>query len=88
MVVGSPDEKADLEYSVYNHNHWRWLSMLTAERNRDIARYVGSSPRAPAKKNQEGRWVFCEGRTIDEVLDAARAGCNLARRSAPLRIEE
>ena len=61
--------------------------MLTAERNHDITRYKGGSPRAPVKKNQEGQWDFWEGRIIEKVLDAARAGRSLAH-VAPLSVRE
>ena len=59
-----PEElNADPEFFIDNHHRW-------SERKRDIAHYVG--PR-PAKKNQAGRWAFWEGRTMNEVLGAARA---------------
>ena len=80
-----PDElKADPRYS--SDNQYQWLSILAAKRRRDIGRYAGGDPKAPAKNNCEGRWNFWEGRTIEEVLDAVRAGRNVARRTAAPRV--
>ena len=80
-----PEElKADPTYSA-NDQH-RWLSILAAERRRDIGRYAGGGPKALAKNNCEGRWNFWEGRTVEEVLKAVRAGRNVAHRTAAPRV--
>ena len=80
-----PDElKADPGYSANNQH--QWFSILVAERRRDIGRYAGGGPKAPAKNNRDGRWNFWEGRTVEEVLNAVRAGRNIARRTAAPRV--
>ena len=80
-----PDElKADPRYSA--DNQYQWLSILAAERRRDIGRYAGSGPKASGKNNREGRWNFWEGHTVKEVLDAVRVGQNVAHRMAALRV--
>ena len=80
-----PDElKADPEDSA--DDQFRCLSIHAVERRRDIERYAGSGPKAPAKNNHEGRWDFWEGHTVEDVLDAVRARRSVARRTAPLRV--
>ena len=80
-----PDElKDDPRYSA--DNQYQWLSILAVEQRHDIGRYAGGGPKAPAKNNREGRWNFWEGRTVEEVLDAVRAGRNVARRMAAPRV--
>ena len=80
-----PDElKDDPTYSADDQH--RRLSILAAERRHDIGRYAGGGPKAPAKNNREGRWNFWEGRTIEEVLNAVRAGRNVAHRTAAPRV--
>ena len=54
--------KADPRYSADNQH--QWLSILAAERRRDIGRYAGGGPKAPTKNNREGRWNFWEGCTV------------------------
>ena len=80
-----PDElKADPRYSADNQH--RWLSILAAERRRNIGRYADGGPKAPSKNNREGRWNFWEGHTVEEVLEAVRVGRNVPCRMATPRV--